>query len=61
LILSYDNGSYVLPKSPLQNGELVDVETWVNNTFASLRLCVKLERERNGAKNKNPPVGDHVV
>jgi len=26
LILSYDNGSYVLPKSPLQNGALVDVE-----------------------------------
>ena len=47
------------------------VETWGWQYSSRLsRLCaflVKLERERerredaNGAKNKNPPVGDHVV
>ncbi len=41
---------------------------WINNTLrVSLAFLVELERERkdartqNGAKNKNPLVGDYVV
>ena len=55
----------------LMHNNTKNVETWVDNTLrvslVSLAFLVKLERERERRevakvrKDKNPPVGDHVV